>query len=224
MNVLIVDDHVLYRECLAGMLGNYPEFSVIGEVGTVREAIDTTLDRNPDVVLMDISLPDGNGLEAMRAILSQRPDTKVVMLTIHETEDLLLSAIRNGAVGYLVKSIASSKLIMSLRALERGEAALSRTMISSIVGELQRTSMHTDTDQGLLRLLTARELEVLKLLGVGARNQEIANRLYISENTVKVHVHNVIKKMNFRNRKEAAQFSLRNGISDPMIDPNNTIH
>jgi DNA-binding NarL/FixJ family response regulator len=155
----------------------------------------------------------------MRTILTRRPDTKVVMLTIHETEDLLLSAIRNGAVGYLVKSIASSKLIMSLRALERGEAALSRTMISSLVGELQRTSRHYEADQGHLRLLTARELEVLKLIGTGARNQEIAKRLVISENTVKVHVHNVIKKMNFRSRKEAVEFSIRNGISERILEP-----
>ena len=219
MKVLIVDDHILYREGLVSMLASYPDFSVVGEAGSVREAIDRTIEMKPDLVLMDISLPDGTGLEALRAIVSHRPDTKVVMLTIHETEDLLLTAIRYGAVGYLVKSITMSKLILSLRALGRGETALSRTMISRVVDEFQRVTKTGVRDDKVLDLLTAREEEVLRMLGKGAMNQEIAKQLYISPNTVKVHIHNILKKMNFRNRKEAAQFARRNFLSDPAIEP-----
>jgi DNA-binding NarL/FixJ family response regulator len=224
MKVMIVDDHILYREGLANMLDNYPDFSVIGEAGTVREAVEKALDLNPDLILMDISLPDGTGLEALKAIISQRPDTKVVMLTIHETEDLLLSAIRNGAVGYLVKSITMAKLVLSLRALERGETALSRTMTTRIVDEYQRVSKTGYRDDKALDLLTVREEEILKMLGKGAGNQEIARQLVISTNTVKVHIHNILKKMNFRNRKEAAQFARRYYLNDPYIEPPMYLH
>jgi DNA-binding NarL/FixJ family response regulator len=219
MRVLIVDDHVLYREGLASLLVNYPDFSVVGEAGSVREAIDKAIDLKPDLVLMDISLPDGTGLDALRTIVSQRPETKVVMLTIHETDDLLLSAIRNGAAGYLLKNISSSKLVMSLHALERGETALSRTMVTRIVGEFQRIGKTRETDSGIMNLLTAREVEVLRMLGKGAMNEEIAARLYISKNTVKVHIHNILSKLNFQNRQEAAQFARRNLTGDAAIDP-----
>lgn len=210
MNIIIVDDHVLYREGLVSLLASHPGYSVIGEAGTVREAIDTTLKLKPDLVLLDISLPDGSGLEALRAINTQQPNIKVVMLTVHETEDLLLSAIRDGALGYLVKSINSAKLIKSLNALERGETALSRTMISSIVGEFQRIGKTNLEDKSSMNLLTGREIEVLELVGNGMLNKEIALHLHISENTVKIHIHNILKKLNLRNRKEAGQFARRN--------------
>jgi len=209
MNLLIVDDHILFREGLVSVLSSSPKLLVVGEAGSYHEAIEKAIRLKPDVVLMDISLPDGSGLEAMRAILSHRPETKVVILTVHETDDLLLEAIRNGAVGYLLKNIPASKLITTLSALEQGETALSRTMITRVVRAFQRQSEIGYPDKKGLNLLTARELEILKFLSSEVSNQEIANRLYISENTVKVHIHNILKKLEFRNRKELVQFARR---------------
>ncbi len=191
------------------MLSSYPDFSIVGEAGTVRGAIEKTLELNPDLVLLDISLPDGSGIDALREIIAQRPDTKIVMLTIHEEDDLLLSAIRFGAVGYLLKNIPILKLVKTLRGLANGEVALSRKMTTRIVEEYSRIGKTHESNDHCANILTTRELEVLQLLGNGATNQNIANRLVLSENTVKVHVHNILDKLNLRNRREAAEFARR---------------
>jgi DNA-binding NarL/FixJ family response regulator len=207
VKILVVDDHILFREGLVGMLTNHPDISVVGEAATVRGAIEKTLELNPDVVLLDISLPDGSGIDALREILTHRPNTKVVMLTIHDAEDLMVIAIRNGAVGYILKNIPVSKLIKILHSVEKGEAALSRKMTSRIVEEFSKVGKTQEPDNNGARSLTMRELEILKILGTGATNQEIAERLVISENTVKVHVHNILEKLDLRNRREAGQFA-----------------
>jgi two-component system nitrate/nitrite response regulator NarL len=212
MKILIVDDHVLFREGLVSLLGNQPDLNVVGEAGLVAEAITKTCDLEPDLVLIDLHLPDGDGLEAIKIILSKRPETKVVVLTIYESEDLFISAIRNGAVGYLSKKIPLAKLLLSLRAINRGEAALSRTMASRLVVEFQRLGKTSQSDEPDLDILTPREMEVLELLGSSASNHEIADRLVIAENTVKVHVHNILEKLNFQNRYQAGRFARRLGI------------
>jgi DNA-binding NarL/FixJ family response regulator len=131
------------------------------------------------------------------------------MLTIHEADDLLLSAIRNGAVGYLLKNIPIAKLVQTLHGLENGELAMSRRMTTRIVEEFSRTEKTHEFGNHSANKLTMRELEVLHLLGTGATNQNIADRLVLSENTIKVHVHNILEKLNLRNRREAAQYSRR---------------
>ena len=213
MKILVVDDHILFREGLVSLLSNYPDFSVVGEAGTVSEAIKKTMELNPDLVLLDISLPDGSGIDALIDILAYRSDIKVVMLTIYERDDLLLASIRNGAVGYLLKNIPTSKLLMTLRGLANGEAALSRTMTARVVEEYQRIGRTSEFGDNNLNILTMRELEVLQLLGIGATNQDIADRLVLSENTVKVHVHNILEKLKLRNRREAAQYVRRYDFS-----------
>jgi two-component system nitrate/nitrite response regulator NarL len=212
MNVLIVDDHVLFREGLVSLLANQPDLTVVGEAGSTREAITKTCELKPDLVLLDLHLPDGDGLEAIRIILSKMPETKVVVLTIYESEDSFISAIRSGAVGYLHKKMPLAKLLLSLRAIERGEAALSRTMTSRLVIEFQRIGKTSQSDKSDLDILTPREMEVLELLGSNATNQEIAEHLVIAENTVKVHVHNILEKLNFQNRYQAGRFARRLGI------------
>jgi DNA-binding NarL/FixJ family response regulator len=213
LNILIVDDHILFREGLVSMLSNYPEISVVGEAATVRGAIEKSIELHPDLVLLDISLPDGSGIDALGGILVRRPDTKIVMLTINETDDLLISAIRNGAAGYLLKNIPISKLVKILHGVVNGEAALSRKMTARImeefsqVGKTQQFIAQNVNSQSAL--LTTRESEILQLLGNGATNQEIAERLVISVNTVKVHVHNILEKLDLRNRREAAKYASR---------------
>lgn len=214
MKILIVDDHVLFREGLVSLLSNQRDIHVVGEVGTIREAISNVTDLKPDVVLMDVYLQDGDGLEAIKTILSKRAETKVVVLTMYDSEEVLFQAIRNGAVGYLLKNIPMSKLVLSLRAIKRGEAALSREMTHRLISEFQRLGKTYEYDRTDLDALTPRELEVLQLLSTDASNQEIADNLIIAENTVKVHVHNILEKLNVRNRREAGKFARRQGINE----------
>jgi two-component system, NarL family, nitrate/nitrite response regulator NarL len=209
IKILIVDDHVIFREGLVSLFKNQPDFEVIGEAGSVAKAIKISNELQPDLVLLDIGLPDGNGLEATHAILNQNPDTKIVILTVHESDALLFDAIRRGAKGYLLKNTSVSKLVSSLRALERGEAALSRAMTGRILDEFRRMGKISSSGESMLENLTPRELEVLEKLGTDSTNKQIASSLVISEYTVKNHIHNILKKLNFTNRREAAKFSRR---------------
>jgi DNA-binding NarL/FixJ family response regulator len=208
MRVLIVDDHVLFSEGLASLLNAQPDFSVVGQAGSVGEAIILARELCPDLILMDFGLPDGTGLEATQAILAERPTTMIVFLTVHEQDERLFAAIRSGAKGYLLKNVPVAKLLAHLRGLERGEAAISPTMTSHILGEFARMSPAHESSQ-VEAELTARELDVLRLLAAEASNREIADRLCISENTVKNHVGNILAKLDLRNRREAASFARR---------------
>jgi two-component system NarL family response regulator len=168
----------------------------------------------PDLILMDFGLPDGTGLDATQAILAERPETDIVFLTVHEQDDRLFAAIRGGAKGYLLKNVPVSKLLDYLRGVERGEAALSPAMTSHILEEFARLDPSRGPGPAELSELTTREVEVLRELATGASNLEIADRLYISENTVKNHVGSILTKLNLRNRREAASLAQRHGLLD----------
>ena len=212
-SVVIIDDHILFREGLASLLNNQLDFCVIGEAGTVRTAYKKLQEVDPDIVLLDIGLPDGDGLEALKVILQLRPNSKVVMLTIHEDNELLFNAVRAGAKGYLLKDTPISHLLASLRAVERGEAALSRDMMGRILNELNHLEAANNDHQESWNSLTARELDVLVLLGKGSSNVQIAESLFISVNTVKVHIHNILEKLTLQNRHEAGQFARHQGLT-----------
>lgn len=213
MRILIVDDHILFREGLAGLLRSQQDMQVVGECGTVEEAIETAKEVSPDVILMDFSLPDGTGLEATKAILASMPEVQIIFLTVHDNDERLISAMRSGAKGYLLKNLSVNKLLASLRALERGEAAISRTMMARILEEFANTEPSRQPSPSPLVGLTAREIEVLQELSGGVTNQEIANRLFISENTVKNHIHNILEKLKLNNRREAIDFAQKNGLA-----------
>ena len=213
MRILIVDDHILFREGLTGLLRSQPDMEVIGECGTMTEAVCLGLQLKPDVVLMDFSLPDGTGLEATRAILAEQPNTQIIFLTVHDNDERLIAAMRAGAKGYLLKNLSVSKLLASLRALERGEAAISRIMMARILTEFAQSHPPTNGAPSPLIGLTSRELEVLQELANGITNQEIATRLFISENTVKNHIHNILEKLNLHNRREAIEFARKHGLA-----------
>jgi len=213
MRILIVDDHILFREGLVGLLKSQPDMQVVGECGTVQEAIETALELRPDTILMDFSLPDGTGLQATRSILTSLPHTQVIFLTVHENDERLIAAMREGAKGYLLKNLSVNKLLASLRALERGEVALSRSMMARIIEEFAQSIPSNNSSPSPLVSLTAREIEVLQELAGGITNQEIANRLFISENTVKNHVHNILDKLKLNNRREAIDFAHKYGLA-----------
>jgi two-component system NarL family response regulator len=163
---------------------------------------------------MDFSMPDGTGLEATRAILNDLPQTQVIFLTVHDNDERMLSAMRSGAKGYLLKNLSVSKLLASLRALERGEAAISRTMMARVLEEFALSTPPPNQEPSPLVGLTSREIEVLVQLADGITNQEIATRLYISENTVKNHIHNILEKLHLNNRREAIDFARKNGLNN----------
>lgn len=208
LRVVIVDDHALLRAGVANLLDEQPDFEVVAEVGSVAGALEAVRTSRPDVVLMDYGLPDGNGLDATREILAEYPETKVVLLTVHEEDDLLFSAVRSGAKGYLLKNISAKDMLAKLRGLAQGEAAISPDQTTRILSEFARTAPTVATAQEETNPLTERELEVLRLLTAGASNREIGAKLHISVHTVKNHVHNILDKLGVDNRHAAAEQAL----------------
>ncbi len=216
VRTLLVDDHALFREGLASLLLGQPDFTVVGEAGSVREAILMARELRPDLVLMDFTLPDGTGLEATRAILGEWPETKIVFLTVHEEDERLFAAVRSGAKGYMLKNVPVAKLLQRLRGLERSEAALEPAMTSRILEEFSHTQPERRADHKALAELTPRETDVLRELAGGGTNREIAERLFVSENTVKNHVSSILSKLNLQNRGQAARLARQHGLKpDP---------
>lgn len=206
MRILIVDDHVLFREGLLSLLDGQPDTHVIGQTGSVQEATALAIELKPDLILMDFGLPDGTGLDATKAILAIRPETKIVFLTMHEDDERLFEAIRTGAKGYLLKNVHVNTLLTFLRGVDRGEAALTPTMTGRVLNEFARLADLPKQDSPEFESLSTRELQVLKLLKKGATNREIAEQLFISENTVKNHVRSILTKLGLHNRRQAANY------------------
>jgi DNA-binding NarL/FixJ family response regulator len=210
--VLIIEDHILFRDGLINLFESTPEFEVVGDADTVYEGVEKARNLAPDIILMDFSLPDGTGLDATKIILSEMPQCKIVFLTVHEADEKLFAAIRVGAKGYLPKNVARSDLISSLRALDRDEIAISRKMASHIVEEFSHSSLQATNHDELLSRLTPREMDVLGELQKGFTNQEISDQLFISENTVKHHIRNILKKLEVENRREAGLIASQVGV------------
>ncbi len=209
MKLIVVDDHILFREGLAAIIRSEPDFEIVGHAGTVREAIELARALKPDMILMDFGLPDGTGVDATRSILAEHPRCKIVFLTMSEEDERLFASIRSGAKGYLLKNMRPSKLIATLRSVQQGESALSRSMTLRLMEELARTKELQQTGDPTL---TRRELEVLRELASGLSNLEIAERLFISENTVKYHVHSILEKLNLSDRRDAAIYAREHGL------------
>lgn len=210
--ILIIEDHILFRDGLRSLFRNISDFQIAGEAGTVQEGVEIARLIHPDIVLMDYTLPDGVGPEATKRILREFPECKIIFLTVHESEDKLFTAIRAGAKGFVPKNIDGKLLISGLRALDRGEVVFPPKMTASIVEEFSRTEK-TAVEEDILADLTTRQVEVLKEIETGASNAEIAERLFLSENTVKNHVKNIFKKLNVDNRHQAAHLARQAGLS-----------
>jgi len=215
--LLIVDDHAVIREGLAFLINNQPDFEVVGEAGTVTDAVTKAVALRPDLVLMDVGLPDGTGMEATKSILAQCPEINIIMLTIHDADEILLEAIRSGAKGYLMKNTTARNLIDSLRALTRGEVAISTEMTGRIMEELANEKKSLREESTVIDQLTTRELEILGEISNGATNKEIAERLFISVNTVKNHVHEILEKLEVKNRREAGLLAIRHGLKKNLL-------
>ena len=203
--ILIIDDHILFREGLISLFRSTPDFEVVGEAGSVERGVEKALEHRPDVILMDFSLPDGTGLDATRSILKELPDCRIVFLTVYETDENLLAAIRLGARGYMLKNVSSLSLLASLRALDQGEIAMSRKMMSRVVESARANSFRANAD--VLNKLSPREMDILYELRTGATNSQIARKFFLSENTVKHHIHSILDKLDVENRREAGMMA-----------------
>ena len=205
ITVLVVDDQVLFRQGLVALLRSQSDFVVVGEAGSATEAVEQARRLQPALMLMDYGLPDGTGVDATRQILAEQPDAKIVILTVHDEPDLLFVSVRAGAKGYLLKNTRVEKLLAYLRGLQQDEPAIEPHMTARILEEFSRSRPVLARDHAL-KELSAREREVLDLMAAGASNTEIANRLVISEHTVKNHVRHILAKLELPNRREAAKY------------------
>ena len=213
--ILLVDDYVLFREAMEHIFRSHTEYQIVGQAGTAQDAITLARELHPDLVLMDYSLPDENGAEATQKIIKENPRTIVVFLTVFDSDEFLFSAIRSGAKGYLLKSLSSTEVLASLRAIERSEAAISGSMTMRILNEFSRLGPRREPAESNLATLSLRELEIVKEVAVGSTNREIASRFSISEATVKNHIHSILSKLELKSRGEVAWFAHRHGIIDP---------
>ena len=210
IRVLVADDHKLFRQGLISLIRTRgDEVEVIGEAATGREAIRLAGQLRPDVVLMDIYMPQGDGLEATKEIRERFSDIAVVMLTSSEEDEHLYEAVRLGASGYLLKSLDAGELFDLLSGIAHGEAAMTRAMAARLLKSVASQSINTERGQ---EALTEREIDVLRLVAQGASNPQIAETLCISVNTVKSHLKNILAKLQLDNRTQAATYALQSGL------------
>jgi two-component system NarL family response regulator len=217
IRVLIADDHALFRRGLTMVLVSEPGIEVVGEAQDGVEAVSRAEELAPDVVLMDVRMPRLSGIEATRAIRETAPTAKILMLTVSDEEDDLFDAIKAGANGYLLKEISIEEVADAVRAVVTGQSLISPSMASKLLNEFNTLSKQaTEKQRYATPRLTDRELEVLKLVAQGMRNSEIAESLYISENTVKNHVRNILEKLQLHSRMEAVVYAMREKLFDPL--------
>jgi two-component system response regulator NreC len=210
IRILLADDHTIVRKGIRLLLDREPSFEVVGEADNGREAVDKTLDLQPDIVLLDHTMPLLNGLEALRQIKKALPGTRVIILTMHTNEEYIFQFLQAGAEGYLVKQTAPTDLVEAIRAVHAGQSFLSPAVSRAVIDEYVRQAAPAKVNS--LDKLTEREREVLQLLAEGYTAQEIASQLHISVKTVGVHRMNLMQKLEISNTAELIKFALRKGI------------
>lgn len=216
--ILLSDDHELFRDGLAGLINAQPDLEVVGQAGDGFEALTLARDLQPDLIVMDITMPVCDGLEATRLIrqADELQNTRIVMLTVHDENEKLFEALKAGANTYMLKSMNSSDFLQGIRSALSGEAALPPKLAASLIDEYARLASHpTPTaDPEIAYDLTDREREVLSLIATGAANKEIATELSLSLHTVKSHVRNILNKLHVANRRQAARLASKHGLVD----------
>lgn len=209
LRVLVVDDHSLFRDGIASML-RAAGMVVVGEARDGIGAVSEAHRLKPDVILMDIDMPVMNGIDATRRIMQELPDMKVVMLTVSQEDSHLIEALRVGAKGYLLKSLGSNEFLSLLSNLEKGLPPIPDVMTARLVAHVAKTASRTEPRSDNL---SDRETEILALVGLGFTNKTIADRVGVSENTVKYHVKNILQKLHMNSRAKAAAYAVRHGIT-----------
>ena len=213
IRVLIVDDQALFREGLNTILSVHEEFQVIGEAANGEEALRLAVQLQPQVILMDLRMPIMDGVRATQMISSQAPNCKVIVLTTFDDDESIFDGLRAGAVGYLLKDVASEKLFEAIRATARGEYFLLPSVTAKVMAEFSRISQaKPKNDEQLIEPLSGREIEILKCIALGDSNKQIAEKLFIAEGTVKNHVTNILSKLGVKDRAQAVIRSKNLGI------------
>ena len=212
LRILVVDDHEVVRQGLVALLGRRDEFQVVAEAGSLSEALAATRRFVPDLVVMDVRLPDGSGIEACREIRSEYPEIKVVMLTSYPDEEAVLSAIIAGASGYLLKQVRGRDLVAALEAVGRGDSLLDPAVTERVLERVRRVASGGVRDD--LADLTAQERKILMLVADGKTNKEIASEVFLSDKTVKNYVSSILAKLNLQRRAQAAAFVARHRLGD----------
>ena len=207
LRLLVVDDHEVVRQGLVSLLERREHFQVVAEAGTAAEAVEMARKFEPDLVVMDVRLPDGSGIEACREIRAEFPGTRVVILTSYPDEEAVLSAIIAGASGYLLKQIRGRDLVSALESVGRGESLLDPAVTEKVLDRVRRIATGTYTDE--MAQLTQQEQKILLLVAEGKTNKEIASEVFLSDKTVKNYVSSILSKLNLQRRAQAAAFVAR---------------
>jgi two-component system, NarL family, response regulator DevR len=213
LRLLVVDDHEIVRHGLVALLDRREDFEVVAQAGTMAEAVAEAARFEPDLVVMDVRLPDGSGIEACREIRATRPETRVVMLTSYPDEEAVLSAIIAGASGYLLKQIRGRDLVTALEAVARGESLLDPAVTEKVLQRVRAAASGGAADE--LSDLTSQERKILLLVAEGKTNKEIAADIFLSDKTVKNYVSSILSKLNLQRRTQAAAFVARHHIGEP---------
>jgi DNA-binding NarL/FixJ family response regulator len=208
----LVDDHEVVRLGLKSLLERHPQFEVVGEAGSAREAVEQVAALKPEVVLMDIRLPGTSGIEACEEIVNKFPGTRVIMLTSYADDEMLFSAIRAGASGYLLKQIGSDELVRALEAVSRGEALLDPAVTQRVFQEVRRAVK--EEEASAFAHLSQQEKHVLLLVSEGKTNREIAKSLFLGEGTVRNYVSSILSKLGVNNRAEAAAYAVQHNLRE----------
>ncbi|HEX8990700.1 MAG TPA: response regulator transcription factor [Anaerolineales bacterium] len=210
--IVLVDDHEVVRLGLKSLLERHPQFEVVGEAGSAREAVEQVAALKPEVVLMDIRLPGTSGIEACEEIVTRFPGTRVIMLTSYADDEMLFSAIRAGASGYLLKQIGSDDLVKALEAVSRGEALLDPAVTQRVFQEVRRAVK--EEEASAFAHLSQQEKHVLLLVSEGKTNREIAKSLFLGEGTVRNYVSSILSKLGVNNRAEAAAYAVQHNLRE----------
>jgi len=210
LRIIIVDDHEVVRLGLRSLLERHPNFTVVDEAGNAKEAVQKALQHRPEIVVMDIRLPGGSGIDACREIVAQAPEVKVIMLTSFAEDDMLFEAIAAGAAGYVLKQIGGDDLVRAIEAVGRGEALLDSALTQRVFARV-REAQRKD-EQSAFSQLTEQEMRVLGLVAEGKTNREIAQQLFLGEGTVRNYVSSILSKLALTNRAEAAAYAVQHNI------------
>ena len=210
IRVLLADDHLVVRKGLQALISTHADLEVVGTAVDGVEAVDLAAELNPDVILLDIQMPRKSGVEAIDEIKAANPDARILVLTSFSEDETVFSAIKAGALGYLLKDASSGELVGAIRNVHQGRSSLHPDIAYKVIQELKKpTTEHPPTKEPL----TGREVDVLRLVARGLTNQEIADQLVVSERTVRAHISNILGKLHLANRTQAALFALRQGLA-----------
>ena len=219
LKLLVVDDHAIFREGLRALLDMEDDFVVIGEASRGDEAVTMVAEDQPDVILLDLHLPDGSGAQFCRQLLRVSPKSKVLILSAYDDDQEVSAALISGASGYVLKTVGGERLADNIRSVYGGEVLLAPTVAAKVVRQLSRLREETSRQEEALDALTPREREVFFLASRGLKNSEIASELYLSEKTIKTHLRNIYNKLNLASKAELRLFAVRTGLTAETPSP-----